>query len=311
MAVLIFSCDHFVLPLPPEHRFPMAKYALLRQSLDGAVPEHWLTAPPAVTDAQLALAHDPAYIAQVVSGTLSARAQRRIGFPWSAELVARERRSVGGTLAACRAALRWGVGVNLAGGTHHAHADLGGGYCIFNDAGVALRVLQHEGRIRRGLVIDCDVHQGDGTATIFADDPTVFTLSVHGADNYPFRKPSSDLDVALPRGTGDSVYLAHLRAALDEAFSQIQPDVVVYQSGVDPWEGDRLGTLSLTEAGLRARDRCVLSRCAAQRTPVAVTMGGGYAPAVSDIVRLHRSTVLAALESAVDVPEPGDRPQPW
>lgn len=276
----------------------MAKYAMLRRSLDGAVPSHWLTEPPAVTDAQVSLAHDPLYVSQVVAGTLPARAQRRVGFPWSPALVARERRSVGGTLAACRAALRFGVGVNLAGGTHHAHADQGGGYCIFNDAGVALRVLQQEGLIARGLVIDCDVHQGDGTATIFSGDPSVFTLSVHGADNYPFRKPPSDLDVALPRGTGDSVYLSQLRAALDTAFSQIRPDVVVFQAGVDPWEGDRLGTLSLSESGLAERDRCVLARCAAERVPVAVTMGGGYAPSVGDIVRLHRNTVLTALQGA-------------
>jgi acetoin utilization deacetylase AcuC-like enzyme len=293
--VLIFYCDHFVLPLPPSHRFPMEKYSRLRASLSGAVSPSLLSEPPSVSDGQLCLAHSPAYVARVVAGALSARAQRRVGFPWSPELVARERRSVGGTLAACRAALAHGVGVNLAGGTHHAHAGQGGGYCVFNDAAVAIRVLQSEGAIARALVVDCDVHQGDGTATIFADDDSVFTLSLHGADNYPFRKPSSDLDVPLSRGTQDAAYLAALSSALDEAFSRMVPDVVIYQSGVDAWEGDRLGTLSLSEAGLAARDRCVLSRCAAAAVPVAVTMGGGYAPDIDDIVRLHRSTVLAAV----------------
>lgn len=295
----IFFSDHFVLPLPDGHRFPMSKYARLRRSLEGAVPPEWMAEPPTVTDAQLRLAHAEAYVSAVTSGSLSARAQRRVGFPWSPALVARERRSVGGTLAACRAALSHGVGVNLAGGTHHAHAAQGGGYCVFNDAAVALRVLLAEGRIARALVVDCDVHQGDGTATIFAGDPAVFTLSLHGAANYPFQKPPSDLDVPLPRGTGDGAYLAALDMALDQSFSASRPEVVVYQSGVDPWEGDRLGTLSLTEAGLGARDRRVLDRCAAAGVPVAVTMGGGYAPEVSDIVRLHRNTVLAAVETVI------------
>lgn len=292
----IFSCDDFVLPLPDGHRFPMEKYALLRAALVGIVPDHWVGPPPAVSDAQLSFSHTQQYVSDVVTGRLSARAQRRVGFPWSVALVERERRSVGGTLAACRSALRCGVGVNLAGGTHHAHASAGGGYCVFNDAAVAIRVLQHEGVIETATVIDCDVHQGDGTATIFADDDTVFTLSIHGADNYPFRKPPSDLDVPLPRHTEDRAYLDALQQALHTASARLKPDVVVYQSGVDPWEGDRLGTLSLTEAGLTARDQLVLSWCARQGIAVAVTMGGGYAPDVQDIVRLHRNTVLTAVD---------------
>jgi len=293
--VLIFYSDQFVLPLPENHRFPMSKYARLRAALRHDVPPHWLHPPPAVTDTQLRLAHHHTYVSDVVAGTLPPRAQRRIGFPWSPQMVDRERRSVGGTLAACRAALTHRVGVNLAGGTHHAHAAQGGGYCIFNDAAVALRTLLNDGSIQRALVVDCDVHQGDGTATIFQDDPSVFTVSLHGADNYPFKKPASDLDIPLPRGTGDSGYLAALEEALDIAFDRVRPDVVVYQSGVDPWEGDRLGTLALSTEGLAARDRAVFSRCAAEDAPVAVTMGGGYAPDVGDIVRLHRQTVLEAV----------------
>ena len=293
--MVVFSCNHFVLPLPPDHRFPMAKYARLHDAVAARIPPHWLAEPPAVTDAQLCLAHDPAYVAQVCAGTLDARAVRRIGFPWSPELVARERRSVGGTLAGARAALRFGRGVNLAGGTHHAHRDQGGGYCIFNDAAVALRVLLAEGAIQRALIVDADVHQGDGTATIFADDPAVFTLSLHGADNYPFHKPASDLDVPLPRGTGDAVYLDALSSALQATTRHIQPELVIFQAGVDPWEGDRLGTLSLSRDGMAARDRMVLSWCAARGLPVVVTMGGGYAPQVEDIVALHLGTVLEAL----------------
>ncbi|MEL6342918.1 MAG: histone deacetylase [Myxococcota bacterium] len=293
--MLVFSCDRFQLPLPADHRFPMAKYPRLRSALQADLPAEWFAEPPAVTDAQVRLAHDADYVERVVTGQLTPREVRRIGFPWSEQMVARERRSVGGTLAAARAALRFGRGVNLAGGTHHAHAAQGGGYCIFNDAAVALRVLQQAGRIREALVVDCDVHQGDGTATIFADDPSVFTLSLHGGDNYPFRKPASDLDVPLPTGTGDAAYLQALEDALDFCFRQIVPDIVVFQSGVDPWEGDRLGTLSLTRAGMGARDRVVFDRCAARGIPVAVSMGGGYAPAVDDIVSLHRQTVLEAL----------------
>lgn len=293
--MVVFCTDQFVLPLPATHRFPMAKYAHLRAAVAERVPAGWLAAPPPVTDAQLCLAHDPDYVARVCAGTLDAREVRRIGFPWSPELVARERRSVGGTLAGARAALRWRRGVNLAGGTHHAHRDQGGGYCIFNDAAVAVRTLQAEGVLQRALIVDTDVHQGDGTATLFADDPSTFTLSLHGAANYPFHKPPSDLDVALPRGTGDADYLAALKEALETAFSRIVPDLVVFQAGVDPWEGDRLGTLALTRAGLAARDRLVLDRCAAEGVPVVVTMGGGYAPQVEDIVHLHLNTVLEAL----------------
>lgn len=293
--MLVFTSDHFVLPLPPGHRFPMAKYARLREAVERMLPPALLEEAPAVTDAQLALAHSHGYLRAARDGGLDRKDARRIGFPWSPELVARERRSVGGTLAGARAALRHGRGVNLAGGTHHAHPTHGGGFCLFNDAGVALRVLQQEGAIQRALVVDLDVHQGDGTARIFRDDPAVFTLSVHGAANYPLKKPPSDLDVGLPRGTGDAAYLAALAEALDRAFAVQRPELVVYQAGVDPWEGDRLGTLSLTAEGMAARDAAVFSCCDAAGVPVVVTMGGGYAPEVDDIVALHAQTVRLAL----------------
>lgn len=294
----VFTSDHFVLPLPEGHRFPMAKYAGLRRAVERRLPAHFLEEAPAVTDAQLARVHCETYLQQVVEGTLPRQAARRIGFPWSPQLVARERRSVGGTLAGARAALEHGRGVNLAGGTHHAHPDQGGGFCLFNDAGVAIRSLQAEGLIERAMIIDCDVHHGDGTAVLFADDPTVFTLSVHGAHNYPFRKPPSDLDVPLPKGTADAGYLAALAQALEQAFAAFSPELVVYQSGVDPWEGDRLGTLALTAEGLWQRDRAVFDACDQEGVPVVVTMGGGYAPSVDDIVALHAQTVFAALRDA-------------
>lgn len=291
----VFTSDHFVLPLPPDHRFPMAKYAGLRQAVERVLPTHFLAEAPAVTDAQLGLVHTAEYLQAVIHGTLPSKAARRIGFPWSPQLVARERRSVGGTLAGARAALLHGRGVNLAGGTHHAHPHQGGGFCLFNDAGVAIRTLQSEGRIERAMVVDCDVHQGDGTAVVFAEDDSVFTLSMHGAENYPFRKPASDLDVPLPKGTGDAAYIAALHEALELAFQAFSPELVIYQSGVDPWAGDRLGTLALTSDGLLERDRTVFARCDREDVPVVVTMGGGYAPSVDDIVALHTQTVLEAL----------------
>ena len=293
--MVVFTSDHFVLPLPADHRFPMAKYAGLREVVERRLPAHFLEEAPAVTDAQLRLVHSHTYVEQVVGGTLPRLGIRRIGFPWSPALVARERRSVGGTLAGARAALEHGRGVNLAGGTHHAHPDHGGGFCLFNDAGVAVRTLQAEGRIKRAMVIDCDVHQGDGTAVVFQADPSVFTVSLHGGHNYPFRKPPSDLDVPLPKGTEDGAYLAALRAALAHAFDVFAPELVVYQSGVDPWVGDRLGTLALSADGLLMRDQVVFDRCDREGVPVVVTMGGGYAPSVDDIVGLHAQTVFMAL----------------
>ena len=294
--MLIYYTDHFVLPLPDGHRFPMGKYAELRRrvALSPWLPLGALREPPALEDAILCLAHDPEYVRRVGAGALTAAEQRRIGFPWSERMVERSRRSSGATYAACCSALERGAGVNLAGGTHHAFADHGEGFCVFNDSAVAARALLAEGRVRQVAVIDCDVHQGDGTAAILADDPRVFTCSLHGAGNWPLHKQVSDLDVALPDGTGDVAYLAALADALAETFARCTPDLVIYLAGADPWEGDRLGKLALTKAGLLARDRQVFEACLQQGVPVAVTMGGGYAPDFHDVVDIHYDTVRAA-----------------
>ena len=293
--MLIFSTDHFVLPLPPAHRFPMRKYALLRERVAKIAAERMRT-PDAITDADLARVHAPAYIAAVTQGTLDARAMQRIGFPWTPAMVERSRRSAGATLAACRSALSTGCGINLAGGTHHAHHAFGAGFCVFNDAVVALRALQADGAIERALVVDVDVHQGDGTAALLADDPRVFTLSLHGRGNFPFRKQSSRLDVDLADGTGDAAYLATLHVALRCALAATAPQLVIYLAGADPFAGDRFGRLKLSKAGLAARDRHVLETLRGQRVPVAITMAGGYAHDDEDVVDIHFTTVAIALE---------------
>ena len=221
---------------------------------------------------------------------------RRIGFPWSPAMVERSRRSAGATIAACRCALASGCGVNLAGGTHHAHAGFGEGFCVFNDAAVAARAMQAEGLARRVLVFDLDVHQGDGTAAIFADDESVFTCSMHGRANFPFRKCASDLDVELVDGTGDATYLATLGVVLPLALGRAHPDLVIYLAGADPYEGDRLGRLSLSKAGLEARDRYVLDTLRDHALPVAIAMAGGYAERIEDVVDIHFATVALALD---------------
>jgi acetoin utilization deacetylase AcuC-like enzyme len=291
----IFYSDHFVLPLPPGHRFPMGKYARLRERvLHSADFAAACAVPPVASDAELLRVHDPAYLHRVVSGTLSEAEQRAIGFPWTPQMVERSRRSSGATIAACRAALEEGTAANLAGGTHHAFRDRGEGYCVFNDSAVAARAMQAEGRARRVLVIDCDVHQGNGTAAIFRDDPTVFTFSIHGANNFPFAKEASDLDVELADGTADREYLEALSAGLDQAFRRADADLAIYLAGADPYHDDRLGRLALTKQGLLNRDRLVLEACAAARLPVAVSMAGGYARDVEDTVDIHYATIETA-----------------
>ena len=292
--MLIYYTDHFVLPLPPGHRFPMRKYADLRARVEAVAPE-LLCVPPAATDAELARAHDAAYVAAVSRGPLDARAQKRIGFPWSPSMIERSRRSAGATVAACRSALASGWGMNLAGGTHHAHRSHGEGFCVFNDAAVAARAMQAEGRAGRVLIVDLDVHQGDGTAAIFADDASVFTLSLHGRNNFPFRKHASDLDVELDDGTRDAGYVAALDVALPRALERARPDLAIYLAGADPYHGDRLGKLALSKAGLRARDRRVLTSLRAAGVPVAIAMAGGYADDIDDIVDIHYATVTLAL----------------
>ena len=292
-----FYSDTFVLPLPEHHRFPMAKYRLLRERLvsEGILREEDLSVPDAIGWDALRLVHDPAYVEQIASGTLPADAQRRIGFPWSPTMVERSRRSVGATLAAAREALTAKVAANLAGGTHHAFRDRGEGYCVFNDVAVAAAVLLHEGAIARAAVVDCDVHQGNGTAAIFRDETAVFTFSMHGARNFPFRKEVGDLDVTFEDGAGDEEYLAALAAHLPRVLDAHRPDLVFYLAGADPYEGDRLGRLKLTVAGLQARDRLVFDACRSRRLPVAVAMSGGYAPEVDAIVSIHVNTIAEAV----------------
>jgi acetoin utilization deacetylase AcuC-like enzyme len=287
---VLYYTDHFDLPLPPGHRFPMAKYARLRERV-AAVAADLLVVPDAATDRELGLAHDAGYIAAVQAGTLDAGALRRIGFPWSPAMVERSRRSAGATVAACRTALVAGGAVNLAGGTHHAHRACGAGFCVFNDAAVAARTMQAEGRIARAVIIDLDVHQGDGTAAILASDASIFTFSVHGGNNYPFRKAASDLDIDLCDGTGDAEYLAALRAALPRVLARSRPELAIYLAGADPYRDDRLGRLALSKTGLAARDRLVLDALQREDIPVAVAMAGGYADAVDDIVDIHLATI--------------------
>ena len=299
-----FYADQFILPLPPGHRFPMSKYRLLRERVHELPGLALFQAPPA-SDGELALAHTPAYVSAVIEGTLSAALQREIGFPWSEAMVERARRSVGATIAAARAALATGVAANLAGGTHHATADKGGGYCVFNDAAVAARLMQAEWhrahrQLLRVAIIDLDVHQGNGSAAIFGDDPTVFTLSVHGAKNFPFRKERSDIDVDLPDGCTDAPYLRALDDALAELWRRhdgAPPGLAFYLAGADPHEGDRLGRLKITTEGLVERDRRVLAALRERGIPVALSMAGGYGRDIADTVQVHLGTLRCALQS--------------
>lgn len=308
--MLAFHSDHFVLPLPPGHPFPMGRYHLLRQRVRETLPGVRLAEAEPASDGELALAHEPAWISAVVEGTTSAAQQREIGFPWSEAMVQRARRSVGATIQAARAALAGeGVAANLAGGTHHAYAHKGSGYCVFNDVAVAARLMQAEHHRRaatrpprglRVLVIDLDVHQGNGTAAIFRDDPSVFTLSLHGARNFPFRKEASDLDVDLPDGCADGAYLEALDRALAAAFDRCAghpPGLAFYLAGADPHEDDRLGRLKLTAEGLAERDRRVFAALGLRRIPLALTMAGGYGRDLATTVALQRRTVELALDA--------------
>jgi acetoin utilization deacetylase AcuC-like enzyme len=294
-----FYSDTFEFPLPPGHRFPAQKYAQLRQRLlsSGVLTSSDLLIPPPASDADLLLVHTPIYLEKVKSGTLSEREVRRIGLPWSPELVERSRRSVGGTIAACRAALSDGLAANLAGGTHHAYPDHGEGFCVFNDVAIATRVMQREGGAERVLIADCDVHQGNGTAAIFRADSHVFTFSIHGARNFPFHKEQSDLDIALADGTTDEPFLDALDKGLQHALGEFTPELVIYLAGADPFRQDALGRLSLTKSGLARRDRMVLSTCQARSIPIALTMSGGYARDIRDTVDIHFETIRIAVES--------------
>jgi len=296
-----FYSDHFVLPLPEGHRFPMAKYSMLRERIARELRGVQLMEAPAATEGELALAHSPDYVWAVKSGSLSPQAQREIGFPWTPAMAERSVRSAGASIAAGRVAMREGIAGNLAGGTHHASANQGGGFCVFNDIAVTARVLQME-QFRatkqnlQVLVIDLDVHQGNGTADIFATDPSVFTLSLHGEKNFPFRKVNSDLDVGLPDGCSDEAYSMALENALAQVLQRFQPQFVIYLAGADAHEGDRLGRLKLTEAGMKQRDLQVFDWVRALGLPMLICMGGGYGHDLTQTVQVQMNTWQLAMD---------------
>jgi acetoin utilization deacetylase AcuC-like enzyme len=292
----LFHSDIFVLPLPAHHRFPMGKYARLRQRLleSDAFDESEFRVPPAASDVEILRAHCPRYLERVVGGALDAAEMRAIGFPWSERMVERSRQSSGATLAAAREALTRGWSANLAGGTHHAFRDRGEGFCVFNDAAITARAMQVEAGLQRIAIVDCDVHQGNGTASIFRGDDSVFTFSIHGARNFPFAKEASDLDIDLADGTGDEEYLWHLERGLDEMLERSRPQLAIYLAGADPYEDDRLGRLKLTQRGLARRDEHVLRTLRSRGIPVAIAMAGGYARDIEDSVTIHANTLRMA-----------------
>jgi acetoin utilization deacetylase AcuC-like enzyme len=297
----IFTTDHCPLPLPPGHRFPGEKYSLLRKTIQAALPPNaaLYRSIPATSD-QLLLAHEANYLQRIESGELDRADILRLGLPWSQELVTRSKHSTGATLQAARAALRDGIGVHLAGGTHHAFANRAEGFCVFNDAVVASRTLQAEGRVKRVAIMDADVHQGNGTASITARDSSIFTFSIHGRKNFPFVKVPSDLDLALPDRTGDMLFLQAWKHGVTRAFQLSKPDIVFYLAGADPHEGDRFSRWLVTKEGLAARDRLILQECLARSVPVVVTMAGGYGKNIQDTVDIHANTVQIAAHLALD-----------
>ena len=296
MPLHCWTSARYTIPLPAGHRFPIAKYTLLRDAVvaSGLVSANMLHEPARASVEALRLVHTERYVNALIAGSLSRDEQRRIGLPWSESLVERSFRAVGGTCEAAQAALDQGVTMNLAGGTHHAFPDHGEGFCVFNDVAVAIRSLQRDGRIRRAAVVDLDVHQGNGTHAVFAGDASVFTFSMHGGRNYPFHKVPGSLDVGLADGTGDDAYLDALAGALPRVIAAAAPDLVIYLAGSDPHEGDRLGRLCLTFDGLARRDAMVLDACREVGIPVAITIAGGYGRDINDSVRVHLNTVRVA-----------------
>ena len=291
-----FYTDHFVLPLPAGHRFPMEKYSRLRDLVATQLGIELVEAPPA-TDTQILYAHDASYLIKVIEGKLSPQEQREIGFPWSKKMVERSRRSAGATVAAAKTALREGVAANLAGGTHHAYRDAGSGFCVFNDSAIAARALQKE--INPSLkiaVIDLDVHQGNGTAAILKNDGSTFTLSMHGENNFPFKKEESDLDLGLADGCSDETYLHALGECLDQLDARFKADFVIFLAGADPHEGDRLGRLDLSKEGMRKRDEAVFQYALDRQIPIAFSMAGGYGKEIDSTVDIHFQTIKTALQ---------------
>lgn len=289
----LFPSDSFPLPLPQGHRFPLEKYRLLRERLERETTFEFIL-PHAATDAELLRVHAPDYVRRVFAGRLSPEEVRRIGFPWSPELVERSRRSTGAAVDAARAAMEEGVAASLAGGTHHAGIAFGEGYCLFNDTAVAARAMQAEGLVERVLILDLDVHQGNGTAEIFSGDQSVFTCSVHGMKNFPLRKVSGSLDIGLPDGTTDEAYLEAVDRAVTESFARSRADLILFIAGVDPFEGDRLGRLAVSRAGLAERDRMVFDAAGRSGLPVAIVCGGGYADDPALVAELHAATMCQA-----------------
>jgi len=294
--VKAFYTDHFVLPLPEGHRFPMEKYSRLRDLVGTEIDIQLVEAPPA-TDTQILYAHEPSYLIKVIEGKLSAQEQREIGFPWSEKMVERSRRSAGATVAAAKTALQEGVAANLAGGTHHAYRDAGSGFCVFNDSAIAARTLQKE--ISPSLkiaVIDLDVHQGNGTAAILKNDDSIFTLSMHGENNFPFKKEESDLDLGLADGCNDETYLHSLAECLDQIDARFKADFIIFLAGADPHEGDRLGRLLISKEGIRKRDETVFQYALDRQIPIAFSMAGGYGKEIESTVDIHFQTIKTALQ---------------
>ena len=309
MPLHAWSSAKYTFPLPEGHRFPISKYALLRQRVldDGVVPPECMHDPARVARDDLLLVHTTDYVDRFSHGELTNDEIRRLGFPWSEALVERSYRAAGGTVEAAHHALDHGVAMNLAGGTHHAFPSHGEGFCVFNDVAIASRALQREQKIRRALVVDLDVHQGNGTHAIFAGDDSVFTFSMHGGRNYPFHKIAGRLDVELSDRTDDDAYLELLNAHLPGAIADSRADLVVYLAGADPHENDRLGRLSLTFDGLARRDSCVLDQCREVGLPVVVTIAGGYGRRIEDTVDIHVTTARIAARHASSTLNERDR----
>ena len=293
MPLRAWSSARYTVPLPSGHRFPIAKYALVRDAVtaQGLLPAASVLEPDRTERWALELVHQPGYVTSVLEGSLTPVAVRRLGFPWSEALRERSLRTAQGTLEAARDALAQGAGINLAGGTHHAFADRGEGFCVFNDVAIGIRVLQREGLLTRAAVIDLDVHQGNGTAAVFAADPDVFTFSMHGARNYPFHKEQSTLDLALEDGCDDAAYLDLVGRHLDDVLDRARPELVFYLAGADPYAGDRFGRLRLSMDGLVRRDRLVFRAARHRGIPLVMTLSGGYARDVREVATIHANTV--------------------
>jgi len=291
-----FYTDHFVLPLPPGHRFPMEKYSRLRDMVS-TLDMLELVEAPAASDTQILYAHDPNYLIKIIEGRLTPQEQREIGFPWSEKMVERSRRSAGATVAAAKIALKEGMAVNLAGGTHHAYRDMGSGFCVFNDSAIAARTLQKEIHPHlQVVIIDLDVHQGNGTASILKNDASIFTLSIHGENNFPFKKEQSDLDLGLADGCDDQTYLLALEQSLDQLSTRFKADCILYLAGADPHEGDRLGRLKLSKSGMQQRDKAVFQYALDRKLPLAFSMAGGYGKEITSTVDIHFQTIQTALQ---------------